>query len=133
MKQYTDRLTAPLRFHYLYMYTLIPMNILSLLYELFYIFTNNTMKENAFHLVYDFTALLLLASTFAGFLKLKKYGFYTLIGALLLGVFFIWYQMIFCIINHFSAVSMILTDFMIIHLKTGIVFFYYFRRRKLFR
>lgn len=132
MKQYNDRNTTPLTFHNIYRYTLIPLNILSLMYELYYILLKNGIQGNVFYIIYDIIALILIMITFVGFFRFKKYSYYTLISALFLSSVCISYQLILCIVNNISEIKSILTDFIIINLKTIFISIYYYHRRKIF-
>jgi hypothetical protein len=102
------------------------------MYELYYILLKNGIQGNVFYIIYDIIALILIMITFVGFFRFKKYSYYTLISALFLSSVCISYQLILCIVNNISEIKSILTDFIIINLKTIFISIYYYHRRKIF-
>lgn len=118
----------PLKFHYVFLFTLLPLNVLSLLYELYYLM----FRMSAFHAIYfffDLTAVLLLVVTFYGLLKRKRIGVFGLLAVLTLMVFQTVWQFMFIDSQGEGGIwEMFLTA-----AKTGIIAVYYYKRRRYFQ
>lgn len=85
MKFYTRELT-PLRFHKLYHWVIMPINIIYIIYLLAEMFVSG--KVSTLTVIYNGLLLLACAAAFIGCFKFRKYAWWAIMGGFVLEIFY---------------------------------------------
>ena len=135
MERYTDQATAPLRFHNLNKFVIMPLNVVFLLIR-----TINLLRAGSFStwlgcvdLAYYAASLALAAGTFVGFVRWRSYGPACFLSYVGLTVAYDVLALVLHILYQTDAVAASAGTVIGSLLFAALMFLYYGKRRPLFR
>jgi len=116
-----------LKFFYVILFSLIPYNVFTLSYELYYLLFQQS-KLNVGFIVFDSIVTILLIISFFGLFKLRKIGYLCLLCSFTI-------SLILSIVNilNGNVSEIFIFDLVVNSLKLIVVFFYFHKRRGLFK